>query len=340
MPIKFDESKGVHLVSPDSESLPGVFYTKDEGPLGDRLILTPEAILNNVKKTGKIPVHSSDFMFPNDAGILNQKAAQSMEQYGLTSPRDFKRMNRTYPTGRMEAALQGLWDINATYEPVAAQAMSRGIQDVYGFKPHHKIQDVAKEIASSIGAENLPVKFQYSPRYVGATDYQNIYLNPQHLNNYGREAVLAHELRHVKEAAEGFRPSTTLGKPREGLEGLLDQLKMPELYKKLEGKALQAMEKGKFKETIDALDVLDFAEKGHFKTSFMKENLKRVAKGLPLLSALGALIEPDAASAAAEAVVPGGVEGLGDRRGPEEIRRSQEDAYMEVLRNQRGLRAQ
>lgn len=261
--------------------------------------LSSDEILDQVKNSGKIEVPSSDFILPPE--IFQLKASQN----------DAKLMGRKIPSGSRGAVNEALWDVASEYEPKAYQALSQGIRDAYGFTPKHKIKDISKEIANSMGIPDVPINIKYSNRpAAGMTDYEQIFLNPEHLHIFGKESVIAHELRHIKEGegSSGF----TLGKPREGIYGLLDSLKLPEELKRLEGKELQQFQGGgKFKQKINVLDILDFFEGKHFKDSFLKENLKRVSKKLPIIGVAGALLSPSADAAVADMVIPGGVSELG-----------------------------
>lgn len=212
------------------------------------------------------------------------------------------------------------------------KALSEGISKQKGFdKRRYRTADVIKELSADLGIDAPRFKFEYHPNFIGTATDNEIMLNPAMFKDYGPEAVIAHELRHVKERRLGHKPlidkslATGLfsGPSDNVYQNLHNQFALEENLKKAHGKTLnfynkkpdRLFENDKIKPRLDALDIFDFMEKGHFKDSFMKENLKRVAKGLPIIGAalttMGVLGSSDASAGVADAVIPGGVESLG-----------------------------
>jgi hypothetical protein len=217
-------------------------------------------------------------------------------------------------------------------EEKLSRALSRGISEQKGFHGKTRTQDIIKELSSDMGVDTPELKFQYDPQNVGSMDTQRgiLSLNPELAGKYGKEAVISHELRHLKEASPGHRPDLSVRRmlytsPEENITALERLYGVPHAIKQEEGKSLSYYNKvkdrlfknDKLKPSIDALSAYDFLEKGHFKSSFLKKNLERVAKGLPIIGAaatvLGAAGYSDQAGAAVDmATGPlGGVEEMG-----------------------------
>ena len=244
-----------------------------------------------------------------------------------------------------------------------ARTLSRGISEQKGFTGKTKIQDIIKELSGDLGIVAPDVQFKYDPRVLGSADIDRnlITLNPQGLPELGRESIIAHELRHLKEGVRdtrekpftwdtSVRKALYTGAPETGNPlldfqlGLSQSLGADAANLKEQGKSLGYYQKikdrlfpnDKLKYQVDALDAYDFLEKGHFANSFMKKNLERVAKKLPIIGAAatvaGGLGYSDLAGAASDVLVPGGIEEMGvspeqkdlDRRYKERIRQLQE----------------
>ena len=226
-------------------------------------------------------------------------------------------------------AIQSFGDI-LEQEDKLGRALSRGISESKGFHGKTRTQDIIKELSGDLGIAVPDFKFKYTPGTVGTMDSLKglMTLNPESLGRYGKEAVIAHELRHLKEATGEYVPDKSVRRmlytPVEDNITALERLSgMPEAVRKEEGKSLAYYNKikdrlfpnDKMKPSIDALDAYDFLERGHFNKSFMKKNLERVAKGLPIIGAAatvaGGLGYSDIAGAATDMAIPGGVEEMG-----------------------------
>lgn len=228
-------------------------------------------------------------------------------------------------------AMDSFQDI-ISQEQKLSRALSRGISESKKFHGKTKAQDIIKELASDMKVQVPDLEFKYSPGLVGSMDTQKglMSLNPELMGKYGKEAVIAHELRHFKEASPEYTPDLSVRRmlytnpEGEGIRSLERLYGVPESIQKEKGKSLAYYNKlkdrlfpnDKMKPSIDALDAYDFLERGHFNKSFMKENLQRVAKKLPIIgtaaTALGIATAPNPAEAAAEegisSLIPGGVE--------------------------------
>jgi hypothetical protein len=298
----------------------------------DRGYLSSADILDSVRDTGKVLVPSGDFIFPSERSMEEMQKFDRLIgkdlpliQEALTPEEanryiDYLKRKHNIRKGTLEAVSNATWDMAETYEPKMYQALSEGIRDVYGFKPHHKIQDISKELASSMGVPNVPIEFKYMDDVAGSTNGSRIRINPQHLNLFGREALLGHELRHIKENMESG-PSIGRINTSNPLIALRDTLAQPALYKSKQGKDLQQFVKGgNFKDKMDALDIVSFFEGKHFKNPYIKENLKRVTKNLPIVgtaaTVAGGLGYSDISGAATDVVIPGGLQetGIADER--------------------------
>ena len=239
-----------------------------------------------------------------------------------------------------ETAVQTFEDV-LNQEKKLSRALSRGISEQKGFKGSTKIPDIIKELSSDMGIQTPDYEFKYKDGLAGwaKKDYPFIGLNPQYLSEFGREAVIAHELRHLKENPLGSfddnsirkilytTPMETGNRLTDILESLKQSIQTPLAVKKEEGKSLQYFNKvkdrlfpnDKLKYQVDALDAYDFLEKGHFKDSFLKQNLQRISKKLPIIgtaaTALGVATAPNPAEAAIlegmSNIIPGGVSELG-----------------------------
>ena len=246
-------------------------------------------------------------------------------------------------------------------EDKLSRALSRGISEQKGFKGSTKIPDIVKELSMDMGVDTPDIQFKYDPKILGSADLDRniITLNPAGLSDIGRESVIAHELRHLKEGSrnikdnpltwdKSIRNTLYTATPETG-NPLLD-LKLG-LMKSIEGDAANLAEQGKslgyyqkirdrlfpndkLKYKIDALDAYDFLEKGHFEKPFLKTNLQRVAKGLPIIGAaatvVGGLGYSDLAGAATDFVVPGGVSEMGVSPEQAELDRRYKDRIREL----------
>lgn len=245
-----------------------------------------------------------------------------------------------------ETSMQTFQDI-LNQENKLQRALSRGISEQKGFKGSTKIPDIVKELSSDMGIQTPKLEFKYHPTIMGAAnvDENILRLNPVGLSEIGREGLIAHELRHLKEGAResikknpltwdnSIRNILYTGSPETG-NPLLDlQLSLhkamssDEANLKEQGKSLNYFQKikdrlfpnDKLKYQLDALDAYDFLEKGHFDTSFLKQNLERISKKLPIIgtaaTALGVATAPNPAEAAVmegmENIIPMGVSELG-----------------------------
>lgn len=274
------------------------------------------------------------FKYPSeyDRLLKDMSSSESMEGEGII--KSLREGNRpTTQHNLMSGASKPEVDVDymnrvAFEEPKYYRALSEGIRDQKGFTAKHKTGDIIKELSSDMGIPAPDFRFKYEEGVGGFVKpgEHRIYLNPSLWHNAGREGLIAHELRHLKEGVdpEIFDPS-----PKNVLWGgsenddLLTSLKRyhrrEEEFKRLHGHTLSHY-KGLDKNlhtipTGDTLNTLDYIERGHFKKPFLKTNLERIAKGLPIIglgaTAIGALGYSDAAGAAVDAVIPGGVEELG-----------------------------
>lgn len=257
------------------------------------------------------------------------------------------------------AGMQTFPDIMSE-ENKLSRALSRGISEQKGFKGSTKIQDIVKELSSDLGIDAPDIELKYDPRVLGSADLDRniIRLNPVGFSELGKESLIAHELRHLKEGPRDIRenpffwdksvrkalytevPDT--GNPLLDLQlALHKSITSKEADLKEQGKSLNYYQKikdrlfpnDKLKYQVDALDAYDFLEKGHFSKPFMKENLERVAKKLPIIGTAatiaGGLGYSDLAGAATDAIIPGGIEEMGvspeqaelDRKYKEKIRK-------------------
>jgi hypothetical protein len=221
-------------------------------------------------------------------------------------------------------------------EKKLSRALSAGISEQKGFTAKHKIPDIVKELSSDMGVNTPDIRFKYDPRIAGSMDGSKglLTLNPESLADYGRESVIAHELRHLKEfdPEMPYKSDSSIRRmlytaPEESIIALERLYGVPEAIKKEQGKSLGYYQKikdrlfpnDKLKYQIDALDAYNFLERGHFAKPFLKENLERVAKKLPIIgmgaTALGVATAPNPANAAVlegmSNIIPGGVEDLG-----------------------------
>lgn len=246
-----------------------------------------------------------------------------------------------------ETAMQTFQDV-LNEENKLQRALSRGISEQKGFKGSTKIPDIVKELSSDMGIQTPKLEFKYHPTIMGSAnvDENILRLNPVGLSGIGREGVIAHELRHLKEGNRQvikdnpltwdssirnilYTETPETGIPLLDLQlGLHKAMSAKEADLKEQGKSLNYFQKvrdrlfpnDKLKYQVDALDAYDFLEKGHFDKSFLKENLKRVSKGLPVIgtaaTVLGGLGYSDMAGAATDMVIPGGLEetGIADER--------------------------
>lgn len=214
-------------------------------------------------------------------------------------------------------------------EKKLTRALSRGISEQKGFHGSTKTKDIIKELSQDIGLKEAPdFEIAYKPGLGGWShkDKPLIGLNPQLLSEFGKEAVIAHELRHQKEALPNFFSDrsirtnlyTSLPDDANIIDALNRQIFIPEAIAKEEGKSLAYYNKlkerlfplDKMKPSIDALDAYDFLERGHFAKSFLKENLERVAKGLPIIGTAATALGVATASNPAEAAIEEGVTGF------------------------------
>jgi hypothetical protein len=214
-------------------------------------------------------------------------------------------------------------------EKKLARTLSRGISEQKGFKASTKIPDIVKELSLDMGVNVPEVRFKYDPTVAGSMDSKKglLTINPGVISDYGKEAIIAHELRHLKEYDPKiiYQPDLSIRRMlytpvEDSIVGLERLYGVPQAIKKEQGKSLNYYQKikdrlfpnDKLKYEIDALDAYDFLEKGHFKNSFLKENLERVSKELPLIGTAatlaGGLGYSDLAGAATDVVVPGGLE--------------------------------
>lgn len=202
-------------------------------------------------------------------------------------------------------------------EPKLSRALSQGISDQKEFKGRTRVKDIIKELSSDLDIDPPDYEFSYSkiPNAAGYADVSKnkIGLNPEFLHDYGREAVIAHELRHIKEGNIGFDKSirNTLY-TGEGGGSLLEQLQksfnVDTAIKQERGRALndfipvkeRLFENDKLKKKVDALKIYEFIEKGHFKDPFLVKNLKRIAKGLPIIGLAASVLTSEDASAAVD----------------------------------------
>lgn len=219
-----------------------------------------------------------------------------------------------------------------SYEDKLSRALSRGIQEQRGFHGKTRSQDIIKELSKDFDVDPPKLEFRYDPRLYGSmdTNTNTLVLNPEKLSNVGKESVIAHELRHLKEGPnfengldKSIRNILYTGESGNPMLDLWKGFSAESAGKKMEGKSLayynklneRLFPKDKLKPSIDALEAYTFLEKGHFKTPFLAENLRRVAKGLPLIGAAatvaGGLGYSDVAGAVTDAIMPGGVEELG-----------------------------
>lgn len=240
---------------------------------------------------------------------------------------------------RMEAVTDSFEDI-LHQESKLSRALSRGISEQKGFHGKTKTTDIVRELSKDLDIEPPSVEYSYQrPNAAGwaHSDQNKIGINPQLLDEYGREGLIAHELRHKKELVPSgtmdnsirnilYSPDSSTGND---LQDLINSFHKASEFdgavKKEKGKALNYYQKvnerlfpnDKLKYSVDALDMHDFLSKGHFKSSFLKKNLERVAKGLPIIgtaaTVAGALGYSDIAGAATDmATGPiGGVEEMG-----------------------------
>lgn len=217
---------------------------------------------------------------------------------------------------------QGMVDALSSFDEVVgregklSRALARGISESKGFTGKTKIPDMVKELSSDLGIDAPDLEFEYKKGLAGwaHNDGTRIGLNPEHMAETGREAVIAHELRHIKELREGTAPNHDKsirniiygGSDSDDiLTSLRRHIDYPEAEMKMKGKALNFFNKkderlfieNKLKEGVDALDIYDFLEKGHFDKKFLTENLKRVAKKLPIIGGVAALMSGEDASA-------------------------------------------
>lgn len=259
---------------------------------------------------------------------------------------------------RREAVTDSFEDI-LHQESKLSRALSRGISEQKGFHGKTKTTDIVRELSKDLGIDPPEVEFSYQRPSTAGWAHANenkIGINPESLNEWGREGLIAHELRHKKELIPAgtmdtsirnilYSPSAETGNPLQDLmEALNKNAHFDSSVKKEQGKSLQYYQKikdrlfpnDKLKYSVDALDVYDFMSKGHFKESFLKKNLERVAKGLPIIgtaaTVAGALGYSDMAGAATDAIIPGGLSetavsderSIPDPRYQEYIRRMQE----------------
>lgn len=245
-----------------------------------------------------------------------------------------------------ETAMQTFKDV-MDQETKLERALSRGISEQKGFKGSTKIPDIVKELSADMGIETPDIRFKYDPRIMGSADIEKnvLTLNPQGLSGIGREGLIAHELRHLKEGNrqviqdnpltwdKSIRKTLYTDSPKTGNDlldfklALLQSLEADQAVAKEQGKSLNYFQKlkdrlfpnDKLKYQIDALDAYDFLEKGHFDTSFLKQNLERISKKLPIIGTAATALGVATASNPAEAAVsegmgyliPGGIEELG-----------------------------
>jgi hypothetical protein len=220
-------------------------------------------------------------------------------------------------------------------EEKLSRALSEGIRRRHGFHGRTRTPDIIKVLSEEMGIPVLPdYEFRYKDGlhgYADTTAYR-LGFNPSNWDRTGRESLIAHELRHLKDfypivdgkptfdfdqalkMDDSIRTSL-FGRPQSLVEMVMMERNRKKALNRLSGKGLQSFNQGEgplLKPRVDALDFYDFLEKGHFKSSFLKENLERIAKGLPLIgTAAGVMMAPTADSFAAE-VIPGGVEGAGE----------------------------
>lgn len=240
---------------------------------------------------------------------------------------------------RMEAVTDSFEDI-LHQESKLSRALSRGISDQKGFHGKTKTTDIVRELSKDFDIEPPSVEYSYSKPGAAGWAYNTenkIGINPALLDEYGREGLIAHELRHKKELVPTgtldtsvrnilYSPPSNTGNSLQDLSDSLGKSShFDEAIKKEKGKGLNYYQKvrdrmfpnDKLKYSVDALDMHDFLSKGHFKTSFLKKNLERVAKGLPIIGTAatiaGGLSYADQAGAAVDmATGPiGGVEEMG-----------------------------
>ena len=218
------------------------------------------------------------------------------------------------------------------------RALSRGISEQKGFKGSTKIPDIVKELSSDMGIQTPKLQFKYHPTTMGSANVEKniITLNPAGLSEMGREGLIAHELRHLKEGKRQIMKDNPLtwdnsirkvlytgtqetGNPLLDIQLALHKaVSMEEANLKEQGKSLNYFQKikdrlfanDKLKYQVDALDAYDFLEKGHFDKSFIKENLERVAKGLPIIGAAATALGIATASNPVEAAIEEGITGV------------------------------
>lgn len=217
-------------------------------------------------------------------------------------------------TSRKDA--QKAFDYVLGQEDLLSNSLSRGIREQKGFKGSTRIPDIVKELSLDMGIDPPDLEFKYMSGLAGTANIRKnlLTLNPQFLRNVGDEALIAHELRHFKDSKVGqpFKSDNSIRnilytRPDNPLIEMLNELRRPEAHKKLDGKSLNFFNKKEgrlfandaLKHKLDALDIYSFLEKGHFKSDFLVTNLKRVAKGLPIIgTAIAFLTNLDDATAA------------------------------------------
>ena len=203
------------------------------------------------------------------------------------------------------------------------RALSHGIREnSKDFRMKGTYLDQTEAISQEMGLKESPLlEFKYDTGSASAyADPENnkIIINPSKVSPETREAVLAHEIRHLKEAPYSSTfdksPRTVLytdgGNP---FQSMYNEFSRPEEVKRLKGRALSEFQpkadrlfpNDKLKYKTSVLDKVDYMEKGHFKDSFLSKNLKRLAKGLPLISGAATLLSSDPVAAATGTEVAG-----------------------------------
>ena len=195
------------------------------------------------------------------------------------------------------------------------RALSHGIRENSNLGPKDNYLTTLHKLADEMEVPRPKLKFDYSKGegLAAYADIENnvIGINPSNVDPSTREAVLAHELRHLKEKGSysGIDKSprgVLFTESSNPLESLYKFGAFPDEVKRMEGRSMsefipkedRLFENDKLKYKSKVLDKYDYMEKGHFKEPFLSKNLRRVAKGLPLIGAAAALLTSDDASAA------------------------------------------
>jgi predicted metal-dependent hydrolase len=188
-----------------------------------------------------------------------------------------------------------LFDSVMDQETKLSQALSRGISEQRGYTAKTRIPDMVADLSEVLGLEKTPdIEFSYMDDIAGAADPKNnkIILNPQHLSTYGRESIIAHELRHLKEETgpnkrrfnfvdESIGAQKYRSSGGNALQSLYNYGERKDTKKKMIGKGLshfnpkeeRLFENDKLKSRVSALDTHEFLDRKHFQKVFLGTNL-------------------------------------------------------------------